>query len=182
MSEVKSLDDVRRIMEDYDRDHRECPVEKRQREMREAKHEPERATNGGDWGSWTDARVDARIMAALQTGGVLCNAIGFGLGHDRKLHRRELAAELDKLRAEFRDTGDKLREELRDALDRLHVIDQQRRECERALSQTNLDARDTRIAGAIEAVTVKLRNESILLNWSSDKSSNLTPAGCPRFC
>jgi hypothetical protein len=49
--------------------------------------------------------------------------------------------------------------ELRDALDRLHVVDQERRERERALSQTNLDARDARIAGAIEAATVNLRGE-----------------------
>ena len=38
-------------------------------------------------------------------------------------------------------------------------LDQQRRELERALSQTNLDARDARIAGDIEAATVKLRSE-----------------------
>src|SRR5262245_55618208 len=67
--------------------------------------------------------------------------------------------ELDKLHAEFRAAGEKLREELRDALARLPVVDQERRELERALNQSNLDARDERVAGAIEAATVKLRGE-----------------------
>jgi hypothetical protein len=67
--------------------------------------------------------------------------------------------ELDKLRAEFRAAGEKLREELRDALARLPVVDQEWRELERALNQSNLDARDERVAGAIEAATVKLRGE-----------------------
>jgi hypothetical protein len=68
-----------------------------------------------------------------------------------------------KLRSEFGDAGgklhDELRDELRNELDRLHVMDQERQERERELSQTNLDARHGRIAGDIEAATVKLRNE-----------------------
>jgi hypothetical protein len=64
-----------------------------------------------------------------------------------------------KLRSEFDVAGDELRDEFRDALDRLPVVDPERRHLERALIQTNLDARDARIAGAIEAATVKLRSE-----------------------
>ena len=39
------------------------------------------------------------------------------------------------------------------------MADQERRDLERALSQSNLDAANARIAGAIETATVKLRSE-----------------------
>ena len=82
-------------------------------------------------------------------------AIGAAIGHGRAKLRKEFEAKIDKLHSELTAATARLRDEI----DRLRLVDQERRELERALIQSNLDASNARIAGALEAATVKLRSE-----------------------
>jgi hypothetical protein len=154
-----------------DLDSEKCPVAKRTRELREererqarkdreAREQQRQAANiSQDWWAAIDQRIHGYVLQNCSKGGWLTEGIGQALGAIKEQLRKEFRTAIDGLRGEVGNADDKLRDELRGELDRLHVVDQERRELERALNQTNLDAGNARIAGAIEAATVKLRSE-----------------------
>jgi hypothetical protein len=101
--EVKSLEDVRRVMASYDdhaRQYRACPVEKRRlklreererqaREAREVRAQQQRAANiSQEQGATIDARADARILAAMDRGGLILEVVAMAIADERGyMHR-----------------------------------------------------------------------------------------------
>jgi hypothetical protein len=172
-SPFNSVEDVRNYFADLDAE--KCPVGRRTLELRkereaererirkereaECQHEEqqaEAARNSEAWNAWCDDRVG---YAIFDPHGCLHDPFARLIVHERDRRRDEVKVELDKLRNEFKALTNKLYDELRSELDRLHTVNQERRELERTLSQTHLDASNARIDAAIEAATVKLRSE-----------------------
>jgi len=175
-SPFKSVEDFRRWADELD--HPNCPVAIRTRELREERErearkkreerevqrQREEQHGAARFSEAWYARVDERIAEHFRQRfdrdaegnvGPMTDAIGAAIGHARAKMRKEFEAATDKLREEFKAATSKLHDEL----DHLRVVNQERRELERALIQSNLDASNARITSAIEAATVKLCSE-----------------------
>src|SRR5262249_42452627 len=158
-----SVEDVRRYVADLDAE--KCPVGRRtlelrkereaelerKRKERETRHKrDEQAQSAESWQTWALNLIDQRIDQQMGLGGTICDTVGKVIGIKSRQVREYAQGEIGKLREELKAIASKLDDKLRDGLDRLHTVNQERRELEQTLNQTNLDARDARIDGAIE--------------------------------
>jgi len=111
-------------MRDFDAQWSKCPVEKRQRELREERERErqgrelrreEQLQSSQSWRTWAIGLIDERIDAALHLGGMICKPVGAVIGGERKyMHGQhdKIRAEIVALRDELKATTAKLHERL----------------------------------------------------------------------
>jgi len=124
MGAITTLEQFHREMRDFDAQWSNCPVEKRQRELREAK-ERERAKEreareqqrqaaniSQSWWDAIDQRIQQHFLQSFSEGekGWLREAIGGAIGITRGESEKQLRAEIAELRAELHAATSKLQE------------------------------------------------------------------------